>query len=58
MCPRSFGLNRLKSWPADQGIWLASHPLGLLVSGLCTLSPHVMYISRVTLILVEFQISL
>jgi hypothetical protein len=50
-CPKSFSQNRLKSWPA-------SHPLGPLVNGLCTLSPHVTYIPGVTLILVEFQISL
>jgi hypothetical protein len=37
---------------------LADQPsLGTLVSGLCTLPPHVRYIPRVTLILVEFEIS-
>jgi hypothetical protein len=35
----------------------ASRPGGL-VSGLCTLPPHVRYTPGVTLILVEFQISL
>jgi hypothetical protein len=34
------------------------HPLGPLVSGLCTLPPHVRCIPVVTLILVEFQFSL
>jgi hypothetical protein len=33
-------------------------PLGPLVIGLCTLPPHVRYTPGVTLILVEFQISL
>jgi hypothetical protein len=47
ICPQSFGPNGHKSWPA-------SHPLGPLVSGLCTLPPRVRYIPRVTLILVEF----
>jgi hypothetical protein len=46
------------SHETGQGIWLADHPLGPLVSGLYTLSPHVTYILRVALILVEFQISL
>jgi hypothetical protein len=50
-CPRSFDPNRLKSWPA-------ARPLGSLVSGLYTLSPRVTYISGVTLILLEFQITL
>jgi hypothetical protein len=36
----------------------AGHPLGPLVSGLCTLPPHVRYTPGVTLILMEFQISL
>jgi hypothetical protein len=35
----------------------ASHPLGPLV-GLCTVPPRVRYIPEVTLVLVEFQISL
>jgi hypothetical protein len=34
------------------------HPLEPLVSGLCTLPPHIRFIPEVTLILVEFQISL
>jgi hypothetical protein len=34
------------------------HPLGPLVSSLCTLPPRVRYIPGVTLILVKFQISL
>jgi hypothetical protein len=38
--------------------WLASHPLSPLVSGLYTLPPLVRYIPGVTLILMEFQISL
>jgi hypothetical protein len=33
-------------------------PLGPLVSGLCTLPPHVRYTPGVTLILMKFQISL
>jgi hypothetical protein len=36
----------------------AVQPLGALVSSLCTLPPRVRYIPGVTLILVEFQISL
>jgi hypothetical protein len=36
----------------------ANHPLGALVSSLCTLHLHVRYIPGVTLILEEFQISL
>jgi hypothetical protein len=36
----------------------ASHPLGPLVNGLWTLPPCVRYNPEVTLILVEFQISL
>jgi hypothetical protein len=47
-----------KVGPAGQGVWLAGHPLGPLVSGLCTLPPRVMYTLGVTLISVEFQISL
>jgi hypothetical protein len=41
-----------------QGVWLAGHPLGPDVSDLYTLPPHVRCISGVTLILVEFLISL
>jgi hypothetical protein len=37
--------------PGDLASW---PPLGPLVSNLCTLPPHVRYIPRVTLILVEF----
>jgi hypothetical protein len=44
--------------PTGQGVWPAGHPLGPLVSGICTLPPRVRYTPRVTLILVEFQISL
>jgi hypothetical protein len=47
-----------KVGPAGQGDWLVGDPLGPLVSGLCTLPPHVRYIPGVTFILVEFQISL
>jgi hypothetical protein len=39
-------------------VGLAGHPLGPLVSGPCTLPPHVRYTPGVTLLLVEFQISL
>jgi hypothetical protein len=39
-------------------VGLAGHPLGALVSGLCTLRPHVRYTPGVTPILVEFQIFL
>jgi hypothetical protein len=39
-------------------VGLASHLLGPLVIRLCTLPPHVRYTPGVTLILVEFQISL
>jgi hypothetical protein len=42
----------------DRGVLPPPHPLGPLVSGLCTLPPHARYILRVTLILVECQISL
>jgi hypothetical protein len=42
----------------SQGVCSASHPLGPLVSGLYTLPPHVRYTPGLTLILVEFQISL
>jgi hypothetical protein len=41
-----------------QGVWPAGHPLGPLVSSLCTLPPHARCIPEVTLILVEFQFSL
>jgi hypothetical protein len=51
MCPWSFALHQHKSWPAG-------NPLGPLVTDLCTLPPRVRYILRVTLILVEFKISL
>jgi hypothetical protein len=44
--------------PTSQGVWAAGHPLGPLVSGLCTLPPHVRYTHMVTLILMEFQILL
>jgi hypothetical protein len=44
--------------PIGQGVWPANHPLGPLLSGLCTLPHRVMYTPGVTLILVEFQISL
>jgi hypothetical protein len=54
----SFGLNRHKSLPANYGIWPAGHPLDPLVSGICTLPPRIRYIPGVTLILVEFLISL
>jgi hypothetical protein len=47
-----------KVWPTGQGIWPASHPLGPHDSGLCTQPPHVRCIPGVTLILVEFLISL
>jgi hypothetical protein len=39
-------------------VGLAGHPLVPLVNGLYTLPPCVRYIPGVTLILVEFQISL
>jgi hypothetical protein len=44
--------------PTGRGVWPASHPLGPLVNDLCTLPPRVKYTPGVTLILVEFQISL
>jgi hypothetical protein len=47
-----------KVGPTGQGVWSAVHPLGPHVSGLCTLPPRVSCIPRVTLILVEFHISL
>jgi hypothetical protein len=43
---------------AGRGVWLAGHPLGPLVSGLCTLPSHVRCIPGVILIFVEFQFSL
>jgi hypothetical protein len=43
---------------AGQGIWPVGHPLGPDVSGLCTWPPRVRCIPGVTLILVEFLISL
>jgi hypothetical protein len=45
---------RLQSGAGCHGVWPVGHPLGPLVSGLCTLPPHVRYSSGVTLILVEF----
>jgi hypothetical protein len=57
-CPRSRGPNQQKTWPAGQAIWPAGHSLGRLVSGICTLPPQVRYIPGVTIILVEFKISL
>jgi hypothetical protein len=47
-----------KVGPAGQGVWPANQTLGPLVSGLCTLPPRVRYTPGVTLIFVEFQISL
>jgi hypothetical protein len=41
-----------------QAVWPADHLLSPLVSDLYTLPPHVWYTPGVTLILVEFQISL
>jgi hypothetical protein len=62
-----FGLHQASAWdsplsplgeylvgPTGQRVWPASHLLGPLVSGLCTLPPRVRYTTRVTLILVEF----
>jgi hypothetical protein len=43
---------------AGQGVWLAGHPLDPHVSGLYTQPPRVRCIPRVTLILIEFLISL
>jgi hypothetical protein len=40
-----------------RGFGRPATPWALLVSGLCTLPPHVRYTPGVTLILVEFQIS-
>jgi hypothetical protein len=48
---------RLQGGPAGPGFWPADHPLGPLVSDLCTLPPHARYTPGVILILVEFQIS-
>jgi hypothetical protein len=42
-----------KMGPDGQVVWSSGHPLGPLVSGLCTLPPHVKYIPEVTLIFVE-----
>jgi hypothetical protein len=47
-----------KVGPTGQEVWLAGHPLGAHVSGLCRWPPHVWYIPEVTLIWVEFLISL
>jgi hypothetical protein len=49
---------RLHDGASHLGGLTGQPPLGSLVSGLCTLPPHVRYTPRVTLILVEFQISL
>jgi hypothetical protein len=49
---------RLQSGTGWPGVWQVGHPLCPLVSGLRTLPPRVRYIPGVTLILVEFQISL
>jgi hypothetical protein len=49
---------KLQGGLADNRVWPASHPLGPLLCGLCILPPHVRYTPKVTLILVEFQISL
>jgi hypothetical protein len=43
---------------ASQRVWPAGHPLGPHISGLCTQPPHVKCIPGVTLILIEFHISL
>jgi hypothetical protein len=51
-------LGGCKVGSASQGVWPADHPLGPHVSGLCTRRPHVRCIPGVTLILVEFLISL
>jgi hypothetical protein len=47
-----------KVGPAGQGVLPAGHPLGPHISGLCTWPPRVRCIIGVTLILVEFHISL
>jgi hypothetical protein len=47
-----------KVGPTGQGVWPASYPLGPHIGGLCTWPPRVRCIPRVTLILVEFHISL
>jgi hypothetical protein len=49
---------RVQSGAGQQGVWLAGHTLGPLVSVLCTLPPRVRCILGVTFILVEFQFSL
>jgi hypothetical protein len=45
---------KLTSERLQSGAGWPGHPLGPLVSGLCTLFPRVRYIPGVTLILVEF----
>jgi hypothetical protein len=49
---------RLQSGVGRPGSLAGSQPLGPLVSGICTLPPHVRCIPGVTLTLVEFQFSL
>jgi hypothetical protein len=51
-------MRRCKVGSVGLGVCPTHHPLGPLANGLCTLPPHVRYTPRVTLILVEFQISL
>jgi hypothetical protein len=51
-------MRAFKVEPTGQGVWQTGHPLGPLVSGLCTLPRRVRCIPVVTLILVEFQFSL
>jgi hypothetical protein len=47
-----------KVGPTSLGVWPAGQPLGPLVSDLCTLRPRISYTPGVTVILVEFKISL
>jgi hypothetical protein len=45
---------KLKCGAERPGTLFTGHPLGTLVSGLCTLAPHVRCIPEMTLSLVEF----
>jgi hypothetical protein len=47
-----------KMGTTGQGVWSVGHPLGPHINGLCTRPPRVRCIFMVTLILVEFLISL
>jgi hypothetical protein len=55
-CPRSHGMNRLKTWPAGIGVGSAGQPLGPFSLGFGPLSPHVKYTPGVMMILTFGQL--